>query len=262
MLGEWALRATADGVKSTVSYGPLAASPETPVLRVLGDHGQVLGQLTTQQLLSPKGLQINIPGVAEIALGEAPRAIGGEFGSAPVTQPTAAAAAVDVVRVRLLNGGLADVRVGHMEAAVSVPAGGVQCPGIKVVQTVDKPTVTPGDIFVYTVTITNPNDCDLTHIKLVETPSGSPAGAIFTILSATPTGVVLGPGGLTATWTDIGDLIQEPDEDVHHQGAGPARLDPGQAHRPGGGHRHLPGRAPADRRRPPAGPAAAGAVPR
>jgi uncharacterized repeat protein (TIGR01451 family) len=207
VLGEWALRATSDGVKSTVSYGPLAASPETPVLRVLGDHGQVLGQLTTQQLLSPKGLQINIPGVAEIALGEAPRAIGGDFGSAPVTQPTAAAAAVDVVRVRLLNGGLADVRVGHMEAAVSVPAGGVQCPGIKVVQTVDKPTVTPGGIFVYTVTVTNPNDCDLTHIKLVETPSGSPAGALFTILSATPTGVDLGAGGLTATWTDIGDLI-------------------------------------------------------
>ena len=51
VLGEWALRAIADGAKGSVSYGPLAASPETPVLRVLGDHGQVLGQLTTQQLL-------------------------------------------------------------------------------------------------------------------------------------------------------------------------------------------------------------------
>jgi len=206
VLGEWALRATSDGAAGKVSYGPLSASPETPVLRVLGNRGQVLGQLTTQQLLGPKGLQINIPGVAEIALGEAPRAIGGDYGSNPVIQPTLAAAAVDVVRVRLLNGSLADVRIGHMEAAVSVPAGGVQCPGLTVGQTVDKPTVTPGETFVYTVTITNPNDCDLTHLELVETPSGNPAGVQFTILSTTPTGADLGAGGLTATWPPVVEL--------------------------------------------------------
>lgn len=206
VLGEWALRATSDGLTSKVTYGPLDATPETPVLRVLGNRGQVLGQLTTQQLLGRKGLQINIPGVAEIALGEAPRAIGGDYGSDPLVQPTQAAAAVDVVRVRLLNGTLADVRVGHMEAAVGVPAGGVQCPGLAVGQTVDKPTVTPGDTFVYTVTITNPNDCDLTHLTLVETPSGKPAGVQFTILSTTPPGANLGAGGLTATWPPVVEL--------------------------------------------------------
>jgi uncharacterized repeat protein (TIGR01451 family) len=203
VLGEWALRATADGVKSSVSYGPLAASPETPVLRVLGNHGQVLGQLTTQQLLGPKGLQILIPGVAEIAVGEAPRAIGGEYGSTPVTQATQAAAAVDVVRVRLVGGTLADVRVGHMEAAVNVPAAGVQCPGVKVVHTVDKPAVSPGQDFIYTVTVTNPNDCDLTHLKLVETPSGNPVSVQFSFLSTTPTGADL---TAEATWPDLGGL--------------------------------------------------------
>jgi uncharacterized repeat protein (TIGR01451 family) len=206
VLGEWALRATSDGATSTVSYGPLKASPETPILRVLGNRGQVLGQLTTQNLLGPKGLQINIPGVAEIAVGEAPRAIGGEYGSNPVIQPAVAAAAVDVVRVRLLNGTLADVRIGHMEAAVNVPAGGVQCPGLTVGQSVDKPTVTPGDTFVYTVTITNPNDCDLNHIKLVETPSGNQPAVQFTIVG-TSLGGDIAAGGLTATWPDDGGLL-------------------------------------------------------
>jgi len=205
VLGEWALRATSDGSKSAVSYGPLSASPETPVLRILGDHGQVMNQITTQQLLGAKGLQINVPGVAEIAVGEAPRAIGGDYGSTPVVQPTLAEAAVDVVRVRLLNGTAADVRVGHMEAAVTVPSGGVQCPGLTVGQTVDKASVTPGDTFVYTITVTNPNDCDLSHLKLVETPTASAAGVQFTILPAT-LGADLGVNGSTATWPDVGDL--------------------------------------------------------
>jgi len=204
VLGEWALRATADGVKSSVSYGPLTTSPETPVLRVLGDHGQVLGQLTTQQLLGNKGLEVVVPGVAEIVLGEDPRAIGGDASSNPVIEPTAAAAAVDVVRVKLLGGALADVRVGHMEAAVTVPAGGVQCPGVKVTQTVDKPSVTPGQDFVYTVTVTNPNDCDLTHLKLVDTATANPAGVQFTLVSTTPGGADLSGGA--ATWPDLGTI--------------------------------------------------------
>jgi uncharacterized repeat protein (TIGR01451 family) len=204
VLGEWALRATADGLQGGVHYGPLAASPETPVLRVLGSRGQVLGQLTTQQLLTDKGLEIKIPGVAEIVLGEDPRMIGGDASSAPVIKPTMVAAAVDVVRVRLLGGALTDVRVGHMETAVAVPADGVQCPGLTVTHTVDTPTVTPGQEFVYTVTVTNPNDCDLTHLKLVETPTGTPGTVQFTLVGATP--AVADLTAQDATWPDIGPL--------------------------------------------------------
>jgi len=203
VLGEWALRAVADGAKGSVSYGPLTTSPETPVLRVLGDHGQVLGQLTTQQLLGPKGLEIVVPGVAEVVIGEDPRAIGGDAASSPTIGGTQAAAAVDVVRVKLLNGTGADVRIGHMEAAVAVPAGGVQCPGLTVGNTVDTPTVTPGGDFVYTVTVTNPNDCDLVGLKVTETPT-APAGLQFSFLSATPAGVNLGADA--AGWPDAGGL--------------------------------------------------------
>jgi uncharacterized repeat protein (TIGR01451 family) len=226
VLGEWALRATADGAKGSVSYGPLSASPETPVLRVLGDHGQVLGQLTTQQLLGPKGLEIVIPGVAEIVLGEDPRAIGGDASSNPVVEATKAAAAVDVVRVRLLGGTLADVRVGHMEAAVAVPAGGVQCPGVQVVHTVDTPTVTPGSEFIYIIEVTNPNDCDLTHLKLVETPSATAAGVKFVLVSVTPGGATIASD--SATHPDIGPLAPGQTKTVKVKVKIPADSTPGK----------------------------------
>ncbi|MCA1842836.1 MAG: PASTA domain-containing protein, partial [Actinobacteria bacterium] len=118
--------------------------------------------------------------------------------------------AVDVVRVKLLNGQLADVRIGHMEAAVSVPTTGVRCPGIDVKHEVDKPTVTPGDDFTYTIVITNPNDCVLSKLKIVEKPT-LPAGVKLLVLSATPLGGNLAAGVISSTleaalFPDIGPL--------------------------------------------------------
>jgi uncharacterized repeat protein (TIGR01451 family) len=196
VLGEWALRATADGAEGKIHYGPLDSSPETPIVRVLDKQGAVLGQITTQDLLGDDGLEITIPGVAEIVIGEDPRQIGGDAASAPVLSPTEVAAAVDVVRIKLLNGQLADVRVGHMEAAVNVPAGGVQCPGLTVDQTVDPVTVTPGQEFEYTITITNPHDCVLGDVKLVDTITATP-GVKFELVSSTPTGGNLSGGVVT-----------------------------------------------------------------
>jgi uncharacterized repeat protein (TIGR01451 family) len=201
LLGEWVLRAFADGAKGSVHYGPLSPTPQTPVVRILGAQGQVLGQLTTQMLLGGNGLHIEIPGIAEIAVGERPRMIDGRVG--PLVEDTAVAAAVDVVRVRLLDGQGADVRVGHMEAAVTVPAGGVQCPDLKVDHNVDKPTVTPGDEFTYTITITNPHDCVLSNVKIVETPKAKAAGVKFTVLSVNPSANVVDE---VATVPDIGPL--------------------------------------------------------
>jgi LPXTG-motif cell wall-anchored protein len=136
-LGEWVLSVTANGTagSASVHYGPAAASPETPVLRVINAANVVTNVLTLQQLLTNNGLTVTVPGgVAEIAIGEPPRALGGAGGSPPETSPTTgtlASAAVDVARVRLLLQGqdhLADIRIGHMEAAVAVPSGGITCP--------------------------------------------------------------------------------------------------------------------------------------
>ena len=211
VLGEWALRATADGTEGNVHYGPLAKSPETPVVRILDAKGAVVAQLTTQMipLLGNEGLVVEIPGVAEIAIGENPRLTGGDAATAAVVEPTRAVAAVDVVRVRLLDGALGDVRIGHMEAAVTVPADGVQCPGLIVDHEVDKPTVTPGDEFLYTITVTNPHDCVLAEVKLVDTPT-LPAGVKLQVVSMTPPGGNFPPGVVTggelATFPDLGPL--------------------------------------------------------
>jgi hypothetical protein len=116
-------------------------------------------------------------------IGEDPRMINDTAQSDPITEPTQVAAAADVVRVKLLKGTLADVRVGHMEAAVTVPKGGVQgCPGLTVDQKPDKSTVTTGEDFIYEITITNPNDCVVSNLKLVEAPT-APAGVKFEIVS-------------------------------------------------------------------------------
>jgi hypothetical protein len=85
---------------------------------------------------------VDTPIMAEIAIGEPPRAIGGAAGSSPTASAdgTRAAAAVDVVRVRALPGApaeLADLRVGHMEASAEVPSGGIDCAELR------QPVVTP-----------------------------------------------------------------------------------------------------------------------
>ncbi|HYZ92270.1 MAG TPA: hypothetical protein VFA34_07740 [Actinomycetota bacterium] len=137
-LGEWVLRATATGMPggAFVHYGPGEVSPETPVVRLIDADG-VENLVTLQQLLGEDGLVVDVPGVAEIAIGEPPRAIDGAAGSQPTESAdgTRASAAVDVVRVRALPGTpaeLADIRVGHLEVSTQVPAGGVSCPAPEV----------------------------------------------------------------------------------------------------------------------------------
>ena len=225
VLGEWALRAVADGASGSVHYGPLAKSPETPIARVLDGKGKVLGQLTTQMLLGDDGLEIVIPGVAEIVIGEDPRAIGGDASSQPTVQSTAVAAAADVVRVKLIGGTLADVRIGHMEASVNVPSGGVQCPGITVDQTVDPPTVTPGDEFEYTIVLTNPNDCTLKNVQVVQTLTTT-AGVTYELVSMTPSGGTL-TGGV-ATYPDLGSLAPGQTKTVKIKVRIPAGSAPGK----------------------------------
>jgi hypothetical protein len=207
--GEWVLRATADGKKGSVFYGPGEVSPQTRVLHIFGPGvaslpGGVI-DVTTQALLGANGVPIVVPNVAEIVLGEKPRAIGGATGSEAVQTATAASGAVDVVRIRLLAGApvqLADVRIGHMEVATAVPAGGIEC-GIGLVKNTDKNIVGAGEDFTWTIKVTNPNDCVLTKLKIVDTVTATP-GIIWTIDSAEPKADQMASSGLT--WNDIGPL--------------------------------------------------------
>lgn len=215
ILGEWVLQAVAGGVPGAgfVHYGPGDASPSTPVLRTINSAGNVTDVVTLQQILGPTGRQVVVPGVLEITVGEAPRAIGGAFGSAPAiaADGTSAAAAVDVVRIKLLEqkdqlGNVtqraADIRVGHMEVTAKVPAGGITC-GIKVTKSADRDEVTAGESFTYTITVSNPFDCTLTGVKVVDTIT-TPAAIKYKITGSNPPANETLADGLT--WNDVGPI--------------------------------------------------------
>ncbi len=201
--GEWVLRATADGVKGSVFYGPGNVSPQTKILSIFGPAVSSPLEVTTQALLGANGLNITVPNVAEVVIGEKPRAIGGT--GDPVQTATAASGAVDVVRVKLLAGApvqLADVRVGHMEVATAVPAGGIEC-GIGLVKNTDKDVVGAGDSFIWTIKVTNPNDCVLSKLKIVDTITAT-TGIIWTVDKAEPKADQVANSGVT--WNDVGPL--------------------------------------------------------
>lgn len=211
-LGEWVFRAVATGVGGAagnyVFYGPGTVTPSTPVLRILSGVSPALGnitEITLQQLLGNNGLVVPIPGVAEVAVGEDPRAIGGNADSSPTlgSDGTLAAGAVDVARITLLDGSLVDVRVGHMEARAQVPAGGIQC-RLPVTKTADKQSVNAGEQFTYTVAVTNPfADCTLNNVRLVDTIT-VPAGVRYSIIGTNPQANSVEGGVIT--FNDIGSI--------------------------------------------------------
>ncbi|HEV3362649.1 MAG TPA: hypothetical protein VG795_00665 [Acidimicrobiia bacterium] len=212
--GEWVLRTVADGNVGKVFYGPGNVSPNTPILRILRPSQPVQEILSTQQLFGPGGLTIDVSPLLKVSIGAPPRMIGGADNSKPVETATFAAAAVDVVRVTLLSaeGSLtaADVRIGHMENATAVPAGGIEC-GIQMKKVSDKPTVGRGETFTWTITVTNPNDCFLTKLKVVDTITADP-GVTWTVDSASPTADEKSNTGVT--WNDLGTLSPGQSKDV------------------------------------------------
>ncbi|HYH49122.1 MAG TPA: hypothetical protein VEG38_06205, partial [Acidimicrobiia bacterium] len=173
--GEWILRAVADGTKGFISYGP-EVDPGTPILRIDQKDGQDIA-LTLQDLQDDKGTDLGAPGVEEFIIGEDPRAIGGRADTRPIVTGTLAAAAVDILRVRIPDDeqpdGVLDVRVGHMEVAAAVPAGGISCPGIGMAKESSRVAVAPGERFTWSITVGNPNDCVLDKVKIVDTITAS-----------------------------------------------------------------------------------------
>ena len=71
-----------------------------------------------------------------------------------------------------------------MENATAVPAGGIEC-GIGLLKKTDKDVIGPGDSFNWTVSVSNPNDCVLTKLKVVDTISADP-GILWTVDSSIP----------------------------------------------------------------------------
>lgn len=209
VLGEWVLRAVATGMSggAWVHFGPGDASPETPVLRVIRG-GEVQNILRVQDVLGDAGRQIVIPGLGEIAVGEDARAIGGEFASEPGVKGdgTAASAAADIVRVRLLSdSGVADVRIGHLEAAVTVPSGGIAC-AIPVTKTPNPTTVPVNSPFTTDIVITNPYDCDLQDVEATDEIATANA-ARYRVDNVSDAGAYTGSGSSgSIAWDALGTI--------------------------------------------------------
>ncbi|MHB8669832.1 MAG: hypothetical protein ACYDAD_04610, partial [Acidimicrobiales bacterium] len=223
--GEWVLRARTTGKAggSTIEYAPGGSvTPTTPLLRIL-QGTKVTNILTTQQLFGGAGLNIPIPGVADITIGEGPRAIAApgvlpDPKKKPTTSPdgTLASAAVDVVRVQIApnantKGGphLADVRIGHLETKSMTPAGGITCP-IPVSKTADPQRVTAGHDFTFIISVP-PNAsalsdlaCDLTNLKATDTVSVLSGTNVKFVLTGASDGGVVQPDGKTVVWSNLG----------------------------------------------------------
>ena len=169
-----------------------------------------------QDIVGPNGLQVNLPPLLNVQVGPPPRAIGSQASpTAPVlaADGTSASAAVDTLRLILLGvpnlTAALDLGLGHMEGAVTVPAGGLRCT-IPVSKTASVDPVTVGNEFEFKISIPSDAalfaslfDCDLINISAVdtvETQSGTPR---ITLLSADRGGVI-GPAN-RVTWASLGN---------------------------------------------------------
>ncbi len=203
--GEFGLRVTATGKPGGAKVENLG----NPIVTITVGAGTPL-QLNLSDLLGENGLNIPIPGILEVSVGGPPRAIGG----APLSPPeiaadgTRASAAYDVVaRIKLLELlGVLDLGIGHMEAAVQVPPGGIQC-NIPVAKTATPNPAVAGQDVTWTITIPEPGTfaqfiaCDLTNISATDTHSVESGNPRFEIVSASNGGVVRGN---TITWSNLG----------------------------------------------------------
>ena len=196
--GEWVMRATSDGTKGFVTFGAEKGDQDDrPVLRLVqGDD--VVDDVGLRDLREDRtGIFVNGDPVGEILVGGDARAVLGRPESRPNESPTRVSAAGDVVVVRLFESG-AQLRIGHMEVGLAVPAGGVQCPGIELTKTSDPAAVRPGDPFSWNLEVSNPNDCLLDGVKVTDSPDAS-RGVEWQALTSVP----------RATRSPNGDLVFE-----------------------------------------------------
>ena len=211
--GEFGLRVVATGKPGGSSVSFVGNPVITVTSTVLGITTPILGPITLAQVLGQNGIGLTIPGIATVGLGTPPRALNGGLGSTPAlaANGTSASGAVDTVRLGLLQvPGLTglDLALGHMEGAVSVPAGGLRC-DLPVSKTATVDPVTAGSDFAFKISIPSSSqlfaalyNCDLVNISavdFVQRQSGTPT---VQLLSADRGGVV---SGNTVTWANLGN---------------------------------------------------------
>jgi hypothetical protein len=203
VVGPIRLAAVATGVpgQAYMQYGPPAGTPGTTPILTIETPATVNTPIvvTAQQLLGGQGLDIPL-GLIHITVATPPHGFGVSTAPVPAADGTSISGEVDLAMVNAP--GLADVRVGHMEASATVPQGGILCQ-IDVSKEAQPDHVNPGDSFNYIIHVHNPHACTLTGVKVVDTVTGTP-GVRFSILGEDPKADSTTYS--TITWNDVGPL--------------------------------------------------------
>lgn len=226
--GTWLLRVTATGKgPATVEYGlqDPPENPDTPILSFF-QGGTLVGGLNFQDIFGDEGLVLppELSTLLTLAIGENPRDIAPPNTANPDTvgdpflTTTEGRAAVDVLRLGLLNLGdpeaapaIAGLRIGHMEAKVTVPEGGIRCQFP--VKKEGPASVTSGQEFTWTITIpSDPNAlagvaCKLTGISALDTiidTTGSPGVKLTSITGPAGSSSTIAANGQSGTISNLG----------------------------------------------------------
>jgi len=211
--GEFGLRTIATGKPGGSSVSFVGNPVITVTATTLGVVTPILGPITLENILGQNGIGLTVPGIATVGVGTPPRALNGALSSKPslAANGTSASGAVDTVRLALLQlpglSGL-DLAVGHMEGAVTVPAGGIRC-DIPVAKTATADPVQVGNDFAFKITIPSSSElysalfnCDLTNISAVDVVDRQSGTPTIQLLSADRGGVV---SGNRVTWSNLGN---------------------------------------------------------
>ena len=191
LAGEFVLRAAADGQKGNLFFGPEGADDARPVARLF-QNGKEIGGAGFGEIVP---IKVGDETIGEIRIGDNPHAIGGNSEDDTTITGTRVAAAADVAVVRFFTVD-AQQRVGHMEVDLTVPPGGVGCPGIALSKRSDPASVTPGSPFTFTVDVANPNDCTLSALKVKDAATTQP-GVSWKVLTTLPRSTISNEGVLT-----------------------------------------------------------------
>lgn len=197
LAGEFVLRAAADGQMGKLFFGPEGGDDARPVARLFQD-GEEIGGAGFGEIVP---IKVGDETVGEIRIGDDPHAIGADSQDDPTINGKRVAATADVAVVRFFTVG-AQQRVGHMEVDLTVPSGGVPCPGIDLSKRSDPATVTPGSPFSFTIDVLNPNDCMLSAVKVKDAATTEP-DVTWKIVTTLPSSTISKEGVLTF---DLGTL--------------------------------------------------------
>jgi uncharacterized repeat protein (TIGR01451 family) len=163
------------GAGVVIKLGVADITLGTPAHSLTGLEGTPVTQAAngTSAAAAVDFVRVTVPG----SLAPNGVAVGGPLGTVlnPVLDPVATAlgAVTGAIQTALAGLGIADLRVGHLEARATVPVGGIDCstdnPLSESRKDVSALNVQPGSTFTYDIRVPNRGNAPITNVKVVDT---------------------------------------------------------------------------------------------